>query len=168
MAIFNARQLKAIRDFQDNALDTLGKLHKLIFPPIYVDCSNCLSPAVSTYTDNVGIHGGPIPNLCGFCGGTGKTQQEVTDTILLEVDFSPRQTPKVVQVNAPGVQLPWDLIMVKGYLKDLPKLQQCEEVQINLPSFPVTSGKYRLSGDGLDAFNIIQGRYFLAILTRIS
>lgn len=166
MAIFNSRQQKKIRDFQDNALDALSKTHKLIFPPIFESCSSCLSPAISTYMGNVGLHGGPLPNLCTFCGGTGKIQKEVTENIQLEINYSP--TSKVIQADAPNVQLPWDVILVKGYLKDLPKLQQCQEIQINLPSFPITSGRYKLSGDGLDAFNHTQGRYFLVMLVRIS
>lgn len=168
MAIFTSSQLKAIRDFQDNALNTLGKLHKVIFSPKNIPCSYCLKPAISLHAGNVGLHGGPMPNLCGYCGGSGYIQQEVSETVLLEVDFSPRQTPKVVQVDAPGVKLPWDVILVKGYLRDLPKLQQSIEIQVNLPSAPITTGRYTLSGDGLDAFNIIQGRYFLAVLVRNS
>jgi len=168
MAIFTDSQLKAIRDFQDNALDSLSKTHKLFFPSKMVPCTNCLSPASSTYIGNVGSHGGPIPNMCVFCGGSGKIAQEVTDTISLEVNYSPKITPKVIQVDAPGIKLPWDVIMVKGYLKDLPKLQQCTEIQIDLPAFPITYGRYRLDGIGQDAFNITKGRYFVAILIRVS
>lgn len=168
MAIFNARQLKAIQDFQDNALNTLGKMHRLFFPSIYIDCSHCLTPAYSGFAANAGLHGGPLPNLCVNCGGSGKIKKEVTDTILLEVDFEPRQTLKSAEVNVPSVKLPWNIVVVKGYLRDLPKLQQCNEIQLDLPSFPVTSGRYRLGGDGIDAFNIVQGRYFLATLVRIS
>lgn len=168
MAIFTDRQLAGISEFQDNALDSLAKEHRLYFPSKMIPCSHLLLPASSTAASNAGLHGGPLPTICALCGGTGKVAQEVTETIMLEVDYSPRNTPKVVQVDAPSVKLPWDLVLVKGYLTDLPKLQQCSEIQLNLPTFPITSGRYKLSGDGLDCFNIIKNRHFLAILVRLS
>src|SRR5690348_11863016 len=102
---FNSGQLAKIQAVQDEILNSLSKTHKLIFPPIMEACTFCLKPAINTYMGNTGLHGGPLPNNCGFCGGSGKRAKEVTENIQLEIDFAPRELPKAVAIEAPGVTL---------------------------------------------------------------
>ena len=171
MAIFSSQQLNAIQSFRDNALKSLSTVCKIWYVSEWITCPNpeCLPVGNLPSMTNIGIHGGPLPTLCPLCAGNGKIQQEVTDTINLEINWIVRLYGQKQKIDAPNTRLPYDYIEVKGFLSDLPKLQKMVELQAIVGDFPVTNARYRLdSGDGFDSFNIIQGRYFMAILERIS
>lgn len=166
MAIFSPTQLKQIRDFQDNMLDTFSKPCKVFYLPKMVDCTQCLAPVDSRYSNNTGLHGGPLVTLCDLCNGTHKIQQEVTDTLVLEIDWSPKLKFRDFRTEAPNVSLPYNYVIVKGYLSDLPKIQQAIEIQLDTNNL-YTNLRYIRTEDAADSFNIIQGRYFTSILKRV-
>lgn len=167
MTIFTPIQLRKIREFQDNALDSLSKPCKVWYLPRFIDCTNCLAPVDSRYSNNAGIHGGPLVTLCDLCNGTHKIQQEVTNTLNLEIDWTPQLKFKDYQAEGPNVSLSFNYVIVKGYLSDLPKLQQAIEIQLDTNNLH-TNARYIRTENPTDGFNVIQGRYFCTILKRVS
>jgi hypothetical protein len=168
MSILNSVQIQAMQAITDAMLDDWSKTCKIWYPPILEDCTECLNPVDTTYINSVGLHGGPIANLCPFCGGTNKRQKEVTDTIQLEVDYTNLLNRQGYVIEAPAINRPIDTITVKGYLTELPKLQRSIEIQLNTGAFPHVNGRYVLLADGTEPFTIVAGRYFLASLKRVS
>lgn len=170
MAIFTSTQLAAIQALRDNSLESFSSVCKIWYPPEMITCPNpeCLPIGNQPLMTNIGLHGGPLVTICPLCQGNGKIQKEVTDIINLEINWSPRLASKKEKVDAPNTRLPYDYIQVKGFLKDLPKLQQSIELQAMTGDFPITNARYVLDSEGFDSFNVIQGRYFMAILERVS
>lgn len=168
MAIFDSEQRAAIIQMFDAALDELSKPCKLWYPSVLVDCTNCLTPVSSEFFNNTGLHGGPIVNTCVYCGGSNKIQQEVTDTINLEIDWSPKLNRKEYVNMGPKVKLPYDLVIVKGYFTDLPKLYRATEIQLATHLMPVLNNRYIVANGTADPYNVIQGRYFTAVLERVA
>lgn len=164
MSILNTVQIQAIREIMDEMLDDWSKPCKIWYHPIPVDCDACIN-MVTNQLGITGLHGGPMGNLCPFCGGIGKKEKEVTDTINLEIDYTNKFNRNNWN-NIETIKRPYEIINVKGYLVDLPKLQKSIEIQINIPAFPHTEGRYVLMGDADSSFAIVQERYFLATLKR--
>ena len=168
MAILSEFQKLAFAAVKDQMLDDWGKPCKIWYPPVLEDCTECMNPTDITYAEGAGLHGGPIVNLCPFCGGRQKREKEVTDTIHLEIDYTNKLNRQTWNIEAPGVKMPYEVVTAQGYLTELPKLQRSIEILINLPGVPHSTGRYTLMDAGEDTFAIVQGRYFLASLKRVS
>ncbi len=164
MAILNTVQIQAIREIMDEMLDDWSKPCKIWYRPILEDCEACLN-MVDDGLGVGGLFGGPMANLCPFCNGSGKREKEVTDTINLEIDYT-NKFNRNNWINLEEVKRPYEIINVKGYLTELPKLQKSIEVQVNIPAFPHTDSRYVLMGDADSSFAVVQERYFLATLKR--
>lgn len=166
LALSDSQRL-ALREGFDSLIGFFGKTCKLVYKPILVDCTNCNRTAINTYTNTVWSHGGPLrvdQQGCVYCGGTGKKAQEQTDNIVLSIAWLPKD---FIQVPA-GIVLPAGTIQSRGYLTDLPKVQQAIEMQAQVPIENYTIGRYKLNTEAFDAFGIVQERYFIAFWNRIA
>lgn len=164
MAIFTSSQLKAISDLFDEMHSSFSKTCKLYFNPKFVTGNQNLLLSDTTYLANVGEHGGPIQSNQHNAGGSNLIQEDVTENVDLVIDW----TIKDNQRWGAKVTVPFGIIHTRGYLTDLPKIQRCNEMQVDLPIQPIVNARYRWLGDGADIFSIVQGRFFLGYWERIS
>jgi hypothetical protein len=164
MSFFNDAQLSRIRQFYDNLIESFGVSCKLIYHSKFIASTSNLQLADSTYISNTGLHGGPIGSTSHEKGGQNLIAEESSEDIIMVVDW----TIKDKKIFGKNINLPHAIIKTRGFLEDLPKLQKCVEMQINLPNQPITVGSYRILGEGDDIFSISKNRYFFCYWERIS
>lgn len=163
-----------IRQTAQDALDDLlqskenGGLAKrciLVYPPKWVACVNCV-PGPGGVSSNRWVTGGPIPfqdgSLCPLCDGNGKRADEVTDEVYLQIASEPAHFFIRIPVH---VQVPAGTIQAKGFVWDLPKVLQAQQLIVQPNELPVTY-RYVMDGEPLFPGNIIQGRYWYAFFKR--
>lgn len=117
----------------------------VVFPAKKVSCPNCIFNPIGNTSSNRYKSGGPIPftngQICPFCHGVGYIDQEVTDTVKLNVYWNPKEwlnilPPPVFAASArAGQGVPFDypdaVIQTRGYLVDIDKLMKCEYIKID-------------------------------------
>ena len=161
---FTSGQLEAISLFYEQLIYSFAKTCKLIYNERFVENANSTILVDDTYLGNTGSHGGPIASEGPLQGGSDLIKQAVSANVSLVIDWT-LKSDRQYSVNS---VTPYATIKVMGYLTDLPKLQQCNEVWVDLPIAPIVVGKYRVLGEGADIFSIIQGKFFSAVLERVS
>lgn len=165
--IFNQKQRQAITKLFDNMLDTFGKECRLFYQPQIISCEYCISPVNTTNFSGSWTHGGPLPlhtTICPFCKGTKTKTVENTEIIKMVCDWEPKAFKQI----ADNIRIPYGIITAKGRIVDLPKIKVCSKIQVQIPEFNTLIAEYKLNADPTDQFNIIQGRYFIAVLERIA
>lgn len=151
-------------DVVDELIDNAytSKTCTLVFPPLIVDCNNCTLVYFGGISKNVYENGGPAPfniGSCPICGGNGKKEESVTDTINLRVYYRPKDWVTVANIKIPDADA-----QVIGYLSELPKFRRAQKIQITDPS-EVLVWTCELRGEPyLHGFG---NRYFVAFLKRI-
>lgn len=144
----------------------LGKTCRLVYPPRYIRCDNCVLSPHSP--DGVGRyrHGGPMPftGRCPLCNGEGKKADEQGEDVTLLCNWEPRKF--VTPIRNLDLKVPFGFVETKGYMADLPKVLKCDHMVFQVPVTPIIRQKYKLVGDPGDRSNIIQGRYFIALWER--
>lgn len=159
--IFNTSQIAAIRQLFRDSLATFGDSFRLFYTPKWVACSECLTTINSTYTSNIGLHGGPLGTICPQCNGTHKIQQEVTEDITMTSSLS----SNIIKNLAPNVQVPAGAMLVRGSIADYQKLVKSIEIKW---LHNAADDRYRLVRENLDGYAVITDDYFVALLSRIS
>jgi hypothetical protein len=159
--IFNTSQIAAVRQLFRDSLETFGDSFRLFYAPKWVSCSTCLTTVNSTYTNNIGLHGGPLGTICPQCNGTHKIQQEVYEDITMSSSLS--QT--IIKNLAPNVQVPAGSMLVRGSIADYQKL--IKSIEIKWLS-NAADDRYRLVRENLDGYALTTADYFVALLSRIS
>jgi hypothetical protein len=155
-----AKYYEAADLFIDN--NNIGKACTLIYPPIRIDCSNCVINHFGGISTNVYRHGGPAPfnGKCPLCGGSGRREEETTGSIRLRIYHSRRDWIKVNNLNIPDAT-----VQVIGYATDLPNLLRANEVRL-ISEQNVLDQRYQLAGAPfLHGFG--HNRYFIAHLKRV-
>lgn len=169
MAILDSSQIAAIKLKLDEMISTVGKVCKLYYHSVNIDCENCVNQTqIGKKSKNAWRHGGPLPfsvQGCPICGGTGKMAQESTENITMVINWD---TKSIVKNIAPNVIFPFSIIQTRGYIYDLPKVLKCEDMEVQLPMGHMVAAKYKLINSPTDAFSVIQEKYFLATWERIS
>lgn len=161
--ILDSEQKKYAQDILDESISFFGKQCRLIYQPKYENCG-CNFSGIGNKLDNVWHHGGPASIMgCVYCGGTGKRPVEISENLIMILDWNPSQ----FLLPAPQSFSPYDIVQSKGFLSDLPKILKCMEMRAQLPIEPYIISRYKLYGQPGDQDNIIQNRYFLAIWERI-
>jgi hypothetical protein len=152
----------------DDLHNELGKDCRLVYPSRMVPCANCVFDPIGKKSSNFYLNGGPAPfqngTLCPMCDGNGLIAQEVTEVVRMLVAWSPRHW--FIQKMPTNVQSPAGLIQTKGFYADVPKILQARQMILETPLEPSVRYRFFLESEPIDASNIIQGRYFVALWRR--
>lgn len=152
-------------------LTFFAKTCKLIYQPKIIDCDSCTT-LVSDVANSHWQHGGPLridqQGICQLCGGTGKKTQEVSENISMSVAWQPKDfIGGYFKGVAPGVVMPKGVIQTRARIEDLPKIQKCIEMHLQVEIENYVLGKYRLLREGTDQFGIIKHKWIICFWDRI-
>ena len=154
----------ALREGFDDLLAAAAKPCKVVYPPRWVNCDNCVYDPLKQLSSNRWKTGGPMPfqaGHCPLCSGKGRRAEEVSETLSLTCSWEPRDWARLVPRLA-EVRVPYGLLLTRGMLADLPKVQRCDHLVVQLPIAGLVTANYKLAGEAGDAFQFVQGRYFVA------
>ncbi len=144
--------------------DLIGASCTLVFPPKQEECVNCVVNTFGGSSSNVFRHGGPRRfnfGNCPMCGGAGFKETEVTGSIRLRVYWD-RTSWKNISVP---IQVADGDVMVIGFLIDMPRLEQAQEVILIDKQSGFKKYRYSLAGEPFP-HGFQKDRYFMAILRR--
>lgn len=153
-----------ITDALDDLITELGKPCRLVYPPRWVSCQNCLPDPIGRKSSNIWKTGGPLPfsngSICPLCDGVGRRASEASEVVQMLCAWE----PKSFFYPLPGVDLrvPYGIVQTKFYLTDLPKVEQCDHMIFQIAIEGIAKRPYKLLGEPGDRSNIIQGRYATA------
>ena len=159
--LFSAIKLNKIKSLYNDMFDTFSKECRLYYPPLITNCSSCLKLVTNDFQGNVNVHGDNISNFggCDYCGGTGKIEQEVTDTVNMVCNWTPKNFKNLFQnVNLSQVDL-----ITKCKISDAMKVRRCIYMMINPKLEPIIPHKYKLFSEGSDQYCITQGDWFFQL-----
>lgn len=143
----------------------IGRECQINYPPKPTQCDNCKLDPSTGRSSNIYNGTGPISftnhSTCPRCGGIGRLQLPMTDTVRLRVYWDPRSWIKV------GISLaaPDSSCMTIGYMSDLPKLEKMTSILINVDVSPVR--RYEMQRVGVAVPHGFQRRYFIQYLEKI-
>lgn len=154
----------------DDLITELGKDCRLVYPPRWEPCANCVADTTARKSSNRWRNGGPMPfaagTTCPLCDGQGKLAQENFEVIKFLCAWEPKQF--FYPIPNLDIRVPFSVIQVKGYLKDLPKVMRADHLVFQQGIEGLLRKRYKLSGEAGDRSNIIQGRYFVATMERFN
>lgn len=149
----------------DDLIEQLGKTCSIVYPAAPEPCENCVFDAIAGVSANIWRTGGPMPfhvGSCPMCNGQGLIYTEKNETVKFLCQWQPR-----AWFIAPGnIRIPDGYVQIKGYITDLPKVRRAEYILMQTPVSGYTYFKYKLDSEPIDQGNIIQNRYFIALLRR--
>jgi hypothetical protein len=158
-----------VRQALDDLITELGKACRLVYPPRWVPCGDCIFDAVGNKSSNIWRTGGPVPfgagTTCPLCNGAGKSSQEVSEVVTMLCAWDPRDF--YVPVPRLDLRVPNGFIQTKGYLTDAPKMSRADHAIFELPLENSLRQTFKLAGEPVDVSNIIQGRYCVATWKRV-
>ncbi len=150
-------------------LGGLGKHCRLIFPPRRPLCPNCGWDAQNKRSNGRYKAGGPQPfpgkGLCPVCNGRGTLDEEVSQDIVLGINWKPRAWVAMPGMDLSNVNLdvPGGACQAKGFQIDLPRVLQSRKLMLESGAEGRSEFLYILHGQPIDAGNIIQLHYFYSI-----
>lgn len=158
-----------IQQALDDLITELGKDCLLVYPPKWVNCSNCLSSSFGNKSSSSWKSGGPLPfpagTVCPLCNGSNKVSQEQTESVRMLCAWEPKAFfEPLPQVD---VRVPYGVIQTKSYLSDAPKIMRADHAVFQTPTTNILRSTYELAGEPVDVSNIIQGRYCVATWKRV-
>jgi hypothetical protein len=147
----------------------LGKDCRVYYPPKITPCNNCVRDTIGNKSRNIYLHGGPMPfqmnTLCPVCGGAGSTTAEETfEVIHVIVHWN---TKKYMNIKLDNVRLAQGVIKIKGHIVDLPKIQAMSYFVPHTDIDAYGHYKFRLAAEPVSQGNIVQGKFFTALMDRI-
>lgn len=148
----------------NDLIDQLGKVCRLYFPPIFVECTNCNFDPIGNKSSNVYKHGGPMPFHamdCPMCNGQGKKPSEN----YVDITMTANVTAKPFSMAA-NVRYPDGLVETRGYIASLPQVLRCDYMICATLIEPYRRYRYKLYGEPIDPFSIVPGKYFVALWQR--
>lgn len=158
-----------IQQALDDLITELGKPCTLVYPPRMISCSNCRFDPIGQKSSNHWLSGGPMQFMdgmaCPLCNGAGRIAKEVTDPISLLCNWQPKHfTVPIPNLN---LRAPNSVLEIKGYLTDLPRVTRASYLIFENAIDGIVRQKFQLISEGGDRSNIIQGRYFSAVMERM-
>lgn len=149
----------------DDLIGIAGKPCLIVYPPRWNLCGNCIFDPMKQLSSNRWKTGGPMPfpagAPCPLCSGKGRRADEVSETITMICTWVPKPWyNKGPQVDE--LRIPYGLLQTKGFLTDLPRIQKCDHLQVELPIQGVLVANYKLVAQPGDLHHFIQGRYCVA------
>jgi hypothetical protein len=167
---------QAINDLIDN----LGRQCKVIYESETAQvCNNCFFDSANQRS--TGKYNGTGPRAfasgkCPVCRGTGylPNTTESSDTLTLLIDWQPKEWAIIDRMvtlqGAPpagGKIGKGNMVMVKGYIADMPKVIQAKYIILDYPNAQYENNRFILWGEPVVQGNIIQTKYFNAYMTRM-
>jgi hypothetical protein len=151
----------------DSMINQLGKPCKLIYEPARTPCTNCYLDATTNLSSGQYNGTGPIPftrGKCPVCGGAGYLPEEVErfDVVTMTVIWQ----PKAYRYFGPDVQVPDSLIILKGYVADLPKVLQAKYVIPDYQNQVYQSSRFVKWKEPHPQGSIVKNRYFRSFWQR--
>jgi hypothetical protein len=151
----------------DSMLNQLGKPCKLIYEPVRTPCNNCFLDTTTNLSSGQYNGTGPMSftrGKCPVCGGSGYLpgETERSDVVTMTVIWK----PNVYKYFAPNVQLPDSLIVLKGYVTDLPKVLQAKYVIPDYLNQVYQSSRFVLFEAPHPQGSIVKNRYFRSFWKR--
>lgn len=141
----------------------MGDSCTIVYPGIQEACPCTLSePTQFDDTGNPTINMG----ICPLCKGSSLRLTHQTDTVTLRVNWNVKNfvsNPYPARVYTQG-----DYIETLGYLADLPKLTQAQEILVRGANAPYTVSRFVLDSTPVDKHNIVKSRYCYAIWKRLT
>lgn len=164
---YSTEAREVVQDVLDELIVAHGKSCKLVYPPKFISCSNCLPDPIGNKSSNRWLTGGPMPfpagSTCPMCNGAYKVATENSETITMVIYWNPSDW-----LWLPGnIRVADGMVQTRGMLSDLPKIKSCNEAVFQTNIQPYTTYRFRLNGDVVDYANIVQDRYFLAFWKRV-
>jgi hypothetical protein len=151
----------------DSFIDSLGKNCILVYPPKIVECPNCIYDINTERSSNVYKDGGPFSflngEICPLCGGEGRSVLPQEESIKLRVYWSPKDWVKLT--TKPIVNIPNGVAQVIGYMSDLHKIEQAENIVLDVDSSSIRRWTMKRSGQAVPWG--FQRRYFVQFLERV-
>lgn len=160
-----------IRDLAQGAIDSminqLGKPCKLVYEPTKTPCTNCYLDTTTNMSSGHYNGTGPTPftrGKCPVCSGVGYLPDEVEhfDVVTMTVIWK----PKLYKYFAPNASVPDSLIILKGYVTDLPKVLQAQYVIPDYENQIYQSSRYVKYEAPLPQGSIVKNRYFRSFWQR--
>lgn len=153
-------------DAIDDLINQLGKPCRLYYPPKIVNCPNCTPDTIGHKSLTIYKSGGPVPFSFGACPICQGSQQQRFDVQTEIVTLLCAISPKDWFIKMPNIRVPDGMMQTKGYLRDAPKIQRCENMVVETQIEGYKRMIWQLQSDIFDVGNIIQGRYFVALWRR--
>ena len=144
--------------------DLIGATCTLVYPPKQEACINCTVNTFGGSSSNVFRHGGPSPfnwGKCPMCGGSGFKETEVTANIRLRVYWNQKSWKNI---NVP-IQVADGDVMTIGFIADMPKVLQAQEIILIDKMSGFKKYKYMLAGEPFP-HGFQKDKYFMAIWRR--
>lgn len=161
--------LGVVQTALDDLITELGKECKLVYPPRWAACDNCVRRQIGNLTSTTWKHGGPLPfqngGVCPLCNGEGRKAVEQSEAITLLCSYEPRGFFQPV----PGtdVRVANATLRTKCYLEQVPKLKKADHLIFQLPQEPFVRAKFELATEPVDTSNVVKGRYAVAFWRQI-
>lgn len=162
------------RDSLDEFINTFGKTCTLWYPPVMIQCVNCVYDPIGKKSAGRWLSGGPVqfPNgaTCPLCEGAGQQRAESqTSTITMIVEADPKEYNRF---DLSEIRKPDGLVLGRGFMADVPNIKQCIKMQVESDSDSESVGgiikyQYKLVGEPIDDSRVVQGRYFISLWQRI-
>lgn len=169
--LLNSAQRSNQSSILDRMFDTNKKYCKIYYPPVLVDCS-CNFSNIGKKPNSAWTHGGPVPvpgNLaCPLCGGTGKRAEEITENIEMVINFDFRLSIKGNNINISNIALDFGYIQTRIKIADVPKIRNCEKLQVDLPNEAFQKAFYKPYKSPSDDFAVTTQKYVISYWERIS
>lgn len=158
---------KTAQNAFDDLIDEFGKECRLIYPSVQGDCPNCIYDPTTNRSSGKYMSGGPrnfpFGTICPICRGKGRLDNQVSQSIKMACEWNPKNF-KIV----PGpIQIPNSIFQGRGYITDLPKILQSKKLIFELPIEQYMRYTFELIGEPIDPYNIVSGRYFVALWKRV-
>lgn len=165
---FDSSIKQRMQDALDDLHDLKCKQCRLIYPPRWLACGNCVYDPIGKKSSNRYLNGGPLPfpnaSVCPMCSGSGKRASEQTEIIQLAIEWNPSQWIKLGDQN---IRLPDGTILTKGYINLIPKVKKAIEMIAAIDIEGLNQYRYKLYGEPVDRYSIFKYHYFEAYWERI-
>lgn len=137
---------------------------KLIYPAIKVSCGNCVYDTMNNRSSNIYNGTGPVPftfGICPWCDGLGFKETPQTEIIKLRIYFARKNWIKV----GPMINIPDGSLQALGFLSDLPKIKQAQQMEANSNQSGFGQMLYKLYGEPTP-YGFRNDRYLVSIWQR--
>lgn len=164
----DSSQRQALQEGYDSMIAFYGKVCKLIYQPLIVEAGTSTQLADNTYIQGNYWMSGPMrvdQQGVPMAGGQNMKTQESSENITMTIDWYPKDYLNSNITNIAPIE--FNFIKTRGKIVDLPKIQKCIEMHVQIPLNNYIIGRYRLKSGATDAFSIIQEKYFIASWERI-
>lgn len=146
----------------DDVVTELGRPCRVVYPPQWAPCVNCVSDPIGRKSANRWRTGGPVPfsngTTCPLCKGAGgHNAPPATADVELKIEWDRGRF--WVPVPQSAIKGSLTTCQAKGLASELPKLTGADHLLVHLPVAPFSLHKFVLAGGPWFPHSIVQGRY---------